>query len=297
MQISNPLPSLDGKKLFAIGTHQRAELVRYDPKSGEFDPYLGGISASDVDFSRDGQWITYVSIPDLTLWRSRLDGSARLQLTYPPMRTTLAHWSPDGQQIAFSGAMPGKSWKMFLIPKDGGSPQAVTSDEIPETDPTWSPDGKTLAFGHYDPFHEHTFIELFNLDTRQISELPGSRQIFAPRWSPDGRYIVAASPLSDKLLLYDVKNGKWRQVGGSWDYLAWSRDSAYVYFDTAGRGENAYFRLRISDGKLDKLADLKIRRFPDQFSGSWSGLGPGDTPLFARDISTQEIYALDLQLP
>ncbi len=30
---------------------------------------------------------------------------------------------------------------------------------------------------------------------------------------------------------------------------------------------------------------------------SWSGLAPDGTPLFVRDISTQEIYALDLQLP
>jgi hypothetical protein len=31
--------------------------------------------------------------------------------------------------------------------------------------------------------------------------------------------------------------------------------------------------------------------------GEWSGLAPDGSPLFTRDISTQEIYALDLQLP
>ena len=56
--MATPLPSKDGKKLFVIGIQQRAELVRYDAKSGEFIPYLGGISAGDVDFSRDGQWVT-----------------------------------------------------------------------------------------------------------------------------------------------------------------------------------------------------------------------------------------------
>jgi Tol biopolymer transport system component len=85
--------------------------------------------------------MTYVSLPEGTLWRSKLDGSERLQLTYPPMQTALAHWSPDGQQIAFSGAAVGKPWNVFLISKDGGSPQALTSDDIRETDPTWSPDG------------------------------------------------------------------------------------------------------------------------------------------------------------
>jgi len=304
LQLSNPLPSADGKKLFAIGTRKRAELVRYDAKSGEFVPYLGGISAGDVDFSRDGKWVTYVSYPDYTLWRSKPDGSARLQLTYAPMRTGLAHWSPDGKQIAFSGAVPGKPWKVFLISRDGGDPQAVTADEFTETDPTWSADGKALAFGHFDPLHaDKTFIELFNIATHQISELPGSRQIFAPRWSPDGRYIIALSHRSDRLMLYDVKNEKWRQADVNpqfgYGYLSWSRDSAYVYFDTASAEGSGYYRLRISDSKLEKVSDFRnIRLFvSDPLLGTWTGLGPDDTPLLPRDISTQEIYALDLELP
>lgn len=38
-----------------------------------------------MDFSGDGQSITYVSYPDGTLWCSKLDGSARLQLTLPTL--------------------------------------------------------------------------------------------------------------------------------------------------------------------------------------------------------------------
>ena len=90
LQFNYPLPSKDGKKLFVVGIQLRAELIRYDSKSGDFVPYLGGISAGDVAFSRDGQWVTYVSYPENTLWRSKPDGSARLQLSYPPMRTALA---------------------------------------------------------------------------------------------------------------------------------------------------------------------------------------------------------------
>jgi len=42
----SPQPSVDGKKIFAVGEQQRSELVRYDAKSGQFVPHLGGISAS-----------------------------------------------------------------------------------------------------------------------------------------------------------------------------------------------------------------------------------------------------------
>jgi Tol biopolymer transport system component len=219
------------------------------------------------------------------------------------MRTALAHWSPDGQQIAFSGANPGKPWKIFLIAKDGGSPQPLTSENAVETDPTWTPDGSSLAFGHYDPFRpEKTYIELMNFKTHQLSQLPGSQEIFGPRWSPDGRSIVALSYDGNKLMLYDVKNEKWRQLNtsvNSFGYIAWSADSAYVYFDTVLSGNSGYFRLRISDSKLEKVVDFKkVRQFASQFGpGSWTGLGPGDTLLIPRDISTQEIYAFDLQLP
>jgi serine/threonine protein kinase len=304
LQFSNPLLSRDGKTLFVIGKQRRAELVRYDAKSGNFVPYLGGISAGDVEFSREGEWVTYVSYPDYTLWRSRADGSDRLQLTYPPVYAALAHWSPNGQQIAFSGSTVGKPWKVYLISKDGGSPQALTSENVQETDPAWSPDGNTLAFGHIAP--QHVFIELFNLKTRDVTQLPGSQGFFGSRWSPDGRYIAAITAAADHLMLYDVKSQQWREVATSltptfFGYLTWSPDSESLYFDTLLASNNGYYRLRIRDSKLEKLVDLKkIHVFPDPFGGtgsSWVGLGLGEAPLVPRDISTQEIYAFDLRLP
>ena len=304
LDFGGPLPSKDGKRLFVVGVQQRAELVRYDAKSGDFAPYLGGISAGDLDFSRDGEWMTYVTYPDGTLWRGKLDGSARLQLTYPPMRTALGHWSPDAQKIAFAGFLPGKPWKIYLVSKDGGSPQVLTAaqEEIQEADPTWSLDGNTLAFGHFGLGSNPSFVQLFDLKTHQASQLPGSKGLFGPRWSPDGRYIVALAHDGNKLMLCNVKDHEWRELDiklDSFGYLTWSRDSAYVYFDTILRSDSGYYRFRISDAKLEKLADLKkIKGFPSQFGpGTWTGLGPGDIPLLARDISTQEIYAFDLQLP
>lgn len=82
--LSNPTPSRDGKKLFAVGYDQRGELMRYDMKSRQFISFLGGISAEFVSFSPDGQWVAYVLYPEETLWRSKVDGTERLQLTNAP---------------------------------------------------------------------------------------------------------------------------------------------------------------------------------------------------------------------
>lgn len=304
LSFNTPVPSKDGKKLFVIGAQLRAELVRYDFKSAQFVPYLGGISAGELDFSRDGKWVAYVSYPDDTLWRSKLDGSERLQLTYPPQRAATPRWSPDGKTVAFTAATPGKPWKVCVISPDGGTPQSLTSKEALETDPSWSPDGAILAFSSNDSLHpENQFVQLFDLKTRQLSSLPASEPVFGPRWSPDGRSIAVISSDNSRLLLLDVKTQNLRTLGsglGFIGYLAWSTDGSYLYFDTLLTPNPGYYRVRTKDAKLERLIDLKgIRTFPEQFGGigSWTGLGPGETPLFVRDISSQEIYALDVEFP
>jgi hypothetical protein len=78
-----PVPSKDGKTLFAVAGFKRAEIERYDAKAKVFQPFLSGISAQDISYSSDGQWIAYVSFPDGVLWRSKPDGTDRLQLSSP----------------------------------------------------------------------------------------------------------------------------------------------------------------------------------------------------------------------
>jgi Tol biopolymer transport system component len=77
-----PVPSKDGRKLYVVGSQPRGELIRYNAKSRQFVPYLSGISADFVDFSRDGQWCANVAFPEGTLWRAEVDGGHRLQLTF-----------------------------------------------------------------------------------------------------------------------------------------------------------------------------------------------------------------------
>jgi Tol biopolymer transport system component len=293
--------SSDGKQIFAVGETPRGELSVFDPKSGLFGKYGSGISAGFTDFSRDGRWMAYVSHPDGTLWRSRIDGSERLQLTFPPMGPILnPKWSPDGRFIVFTGY---KDWepKIYLISADGGASLLLLSDDFKANDPTWSPDGRSIAYGGPSIFDgTATEVRILNLDTKQSKTVSGSQGLFSPRWSPDGRYLAAKSADKTQLFLYSFQSGGWSQLpapkppkGTSVDWQYWSHDSRYLYFMI---GLNVY-RMGIPEGSAELAASAEnIDIICPVFAwGYWFGLTPDDRVLVLRDRSVEEIYALDLE--
>jgi Tol biopolymer transport system component len=109
LSFSAPLPSIDGKWLYLVGTQHRSELVKLDRSSGLGTLVTSFPSVKFLDYSRDGKWITYVTDPDGILWRSRVDGSDRLQLTYSPVVALSPRFSPDGTKIAFTALRVGKA--------------------------------------------------------------------------------------------------------------------------------------------------------------------------------------------
>ena len=297
MNYSSPVVSRDGKQIFVIGAAPRGEVVRYDSKSRQLVPYFSDVSAEGLDFSRDGQWVTYVAFPEGTLWRSKVDGSERLQLCFPPMQALLPRWSPDGKRIAFSAVVPGQGSRVYIVSAEGGTAQQMThGTQGDERDVGWSSDGSSLVFGSY-PFGDAraAAIDILDLRTHQISRLPRSEGIFSPRWSPDGRYIAAIVAVGqNKLMLYDFMTKNWAVLAdGRLGDPNWSRDGRAVYFDGLSGTDAAYYRVRLADRKLEQLFVTGVRRTGFE----WTGLAPDDSPLLLRDTGTQEIYALDWEAP
>jgi Tol biopolymer transport system component/DNA-binding winged helix-turn-helix (wHTH) protein len=298
----NPTPSPDGKQVFATGGQVRGELVRYDLKSRKLEPYLSSISAEQLDFSRDGKWVTYVTFPEGILWRSRLDGTERLQLTNPPLVAGLPRWSPDGTRIAFAALPPEGIWNISVISAEGGRPEVVSQSESAELDPTWSPDGNSLVFGgiNLDP---QPRISSVDLRTGRTSMIPGSEGMYSPRVSPDGRFIAATEAPGDrKLYLFDRETQKWSQLmsaknpGIGWE--EWSIDSKFLYFcDCYDRHAPITYRVRIADRQIERVAAFEVPRGVTGYWLGWAGVAPDGSPLSLSDLSIQEIYALDVDLP
>jgi eukaryotic-like serine/threonine-protein kinase len=302
MDSSAPVFSRDGKKLFVIGSLPREEIIRYDAKSGQFVPYLAGVSADSLAFSTDGNWVAYVTFPEGTLWRSKVDGSQKLQLTFAQMQTTMPRWSPDGKQIAFVGYTLGKPPKIYFIPADGGGAEQVMPGEKAEGYLSWSPDGKAIVFDDApwmeNMASENVALRVLDLATHKVMTLPGSQHLHTPIWSPDGRYIAAMAPDELTLMLFDIDAQQWKQlakINNGWPN--WSRDAKYIYLDTLLGGEWFLCRVRVPDGKLERIASLKTISRQLGNMTQWTGLAPDDAPLLTRTSGTQEIYALDADFP
>ncbi len=299
----NPVAKPDSSSIFANGVLLRGELVRYDPQSRQFLPFLSGVSAGEADFSPDGRWIVYVNYPELTLWRSRIDGSERMQLTYWPVYATLPRWSPDGKQIAFVGTVEGKPWKIYTISPQGGNPQEVLPQDREEQDVTWSPDSRQIAFGRpsYGMDLAGLDIQTLDLATHQATGIPGSRNLFSPRWSPDGRYLAALTSDSKKLVRFDFTTRQWsdwiRVEDGTVGYPVWARDSKSIYVERFFGSEPSMHTLKLGESRSERFLSWNgLNRFAGMW-GTWSGVAPDGSVLVVRDVSSHEVYALDLQLP
>jgi Tol biopolymer transport system component len=295
MLLASPVPSADGKKLFVVGRTFRGELMRFDLKSGQYVPFLGGISAEFLTFSKDGEWVAYVSFPEGTMWRSKVDGSERLQLTYPPSYAIMPRWSPDGKNIVYFEIHADKPARIYEVSANGTSRrQLMPDDSSQQRDPNWSPDGTKVVFGGGN--EPTSTIRVLDLTTHQITTLPESQGLFSPRWSPDGRYIAAESADQARLLLFDFETRKWTEIAkGLVGAPNFTKDGQYLQaLEVSGAG--AVIRIRLRDAKIERLIDLKNFKPEGYFQVSLS-LAPDDSPLLLRNAGTQDIYSLDWEEP
>jgi DNA-binding winged helix-turn-helix (wHTH) protein/Tol biopolymer transport system component len=292
-----PTPSANGKQLFVVGQQRRIELMHYAIDSRQWVPFLGGISAGELEVSPDGQWVTYTTFPEFDLWRSRLDGSERLQLTFAPINAHEPRWSPDGKQILFTDF----PYKILVVPANGGAPRQLMPADHPESigAGAWLPDGNSIIFGRNMgcPGADISCWGIYRLDlqTQQVSKIPDSERMVAARLSHDGHYLAALPLNQNKVMLYDLQTRKWSELAKAFGSMAWSHDSKSIYLHLKHETKPAELvRISVPDGHVQRVLDLTGLTlgglWPD-----WVSLLPDDSPLLMLDRSTEEIYRLDLQ--
>jgi len=297
--IGEPRFSTDGKKIFFVDYQLRRELVRYDSLRKIFVPYLGGIPARLLSFSRDGQWVAYKNEEDGSLWRSRLDGTQALQLTFPPLEAMHSTWSADDKKIAFQA-----DGKLYQVPFEGGNLEPLLPEGELGGQPNWSPDGGSLLFVRRSTSEKggwHPAIYRLDLHTRHVQVIPGSEEFECPQWSPDGKYAAASDTKGHKLALFDFASQQWSALADGTPYgwgIRWSADSRYVYYQHLFSGEEQpIFRVRLSDHTVEQITSSRQILRADVLSYSMTGLAPDNSPLVSFVRRNSDVYALELDLP
>ncbi len=285
----------DGGGLFALGADRRGELLRFDAASRRFVSHLDGVSVVSVDTSRDGQWLAWTTWPEGSLWRSRADGTQKVQLTPTGLWAGLPRWSPDGKRIAFTGQpAPRASRAVSVVSAEGGNVEVLATPEpgLDHWDVCWLPDGRSLVFSY---LRQRMGLFRVDLATRQVSPWPGAEGLRYPKCSPQGRiFALAIDHMDHRVFLPERRTWEPVAVPG-YIYANWTRDGqALVGYRLPGRRIE---RFSLATRRSEVVADLRGLALATQEGVGWIGLDGTDTPLVTRDATTVDLYALDWEAP
>ena len=297
----SPVISRDGQHIYAVGEQARGETVRYDQDTQQWVPALGGLSADTVSFSPDQQWISYTLYPEGTIWRSRSDGSSRMQLSPPGEIGRFPHWSPDGRRLVYLAGRPGLPWLVREVDAAGGPPRTVLQESSSQGVPTYSPDGRRVAFGRVISYgvanHGANGISVVDLRTGNATTIPGSEGLWTARWSPDGRFLSATTAGRQRLMLYDFTSGQWQDLShlGVND-MGWSHDGSRLFFDAHTGTQPGIFTVAMKDHVVKPYASMSgLER--TGFAGWRMSIVADDQVILLRQAGIMEVYRLDVELP
>ena len=280
------------RRLYAVGTVLRGETMRFDRKTRRWASFLNGFSGEKIDRSPDGQWMAYVKFPGAELHRCRIDGSSDVLLA-PGVEAMNPSWSPDGKQIAFSGRPVGTSVnsKLWLVSPSGGDAAPYPPGTESGYDTIWSGDGKRILLGQDNP--GQSSIRIFHLKTGELEPIAGTERLFSPRWSPDEKQILALEVNTGKLVILDPAKGEWRPLTEKpFGYPKWSRDGKYIYGNIGSGAVGEAVRIEVATGRREEIARTDFK--PIGNGGIWLGWTEDWEPLAVRDLSSTQVYRIDL---
>jgi len=294
-------PTASGSRLFVIGSHSEYQLLRIDPKTLTKTAMLAESGATDMDFSLDGQWVVYAARENGTLWKSRIDGSNRMQLMAGATGAFAPHWSPDQRQILFTGFLLDKQPRLYVVSAQGGSPKTVLpmDNRWASVSGDWRTDGRQIVLDVQDTATGgESTIRILDLESGHLSAISGSEGLIEPRWSADGRYIAALNPKKKQIFLYDCKLLKWTVLAEANfpSTLRWSPGGDALYFQDTDEVEESVFRVPMATREPER-----VTRFGDLLSSGaarciFTGLSPDGSVYVTVDHGDADVYAIDWKL-
>ncbi|NWF70480.1 MAG: PD40 domain-containing protein [Chloroflexi bacterium] len=172
-----------------------------------------------------------------------------------PLDNSFGIWSPDGRRIVFASQRNGDA-EIYVMNADGRDLLRLTHNDGYDGFPSWTADGRAILFSS---FRGEDHVDVYQMDAAlgdsqlvNLSPQPGDD--FAPRASPDGRFIVYYSNRDGNLELYSARTDgtqprRLTDNPGDDIYPAWLPDSSGVLFSSNRSGDEEIYLLRLADGQ------------------------------------------------
>lgn len=298
----HPNSMRNANRIFAIGSHNEYQLLRIDPKTGVKTAMLAESGATDMDFSLDGQWVVYAARENGTLWKSKIDGSEKVQLTAGATGAFAPHWSPDQKEILFTGFLLDSQPRLYVVSADGGTPRSVlpSNNKWASVSGDWRTDGRQIVMDVQQmESNQDPDIRILDLESGKLAKLPGSDGLIEPRWSADGRYIAALNPKKKQVLLYDCKRQIWLVLAEA-NFpaaLRWSPSGDALYLQDVDEVEESIFRVPMATREAERVVRLGDLLSLGAARGIFTGLSPDGSVYVTVDHGDVDVYAVDLTLP
>ncbi len=298
----HPNAMQDSSRIFVIGSHNEYQLLRIDPKKSTKTAMLAESGATDMDFSLDGQWVVYAARENGTLWKSRIDGSGRVQLTAGATGAFAPHWSPDQKQILFTGFLLDSQPRLYVVSAEGGSPKSVlpSNNKWASVSGDWRTDGRQIVLDVQEmESGREPDIRILDLESGKLTKLLESDGLIEPRWSADGRYIAALNPKNKQVQLYDCKLETWSVLAEA-NFpaaLRWSPGGDALYYQDVDELEESIFRVPMATRETERVLGLGDLLSSGAARGIFTGLSPDGSVYVTVDHGDVDVYAVDLKFP
>ncbi|MBS1565347.1 MAG: PD40 domain-containing protein, partial [Bacteroidetes bacterium] len=142
------------------------------------------------------------------VWIVPKQGGTAIRLSSPPGVESFPKFSPDGQQIAFSGNYDGNR-DAYVMPVSGGVPQRLTTHGYGDRVIDWQPDGKRILFASGRESGKERFNQFYAVAPTggPVEKLPLAYAEFGS-YSPDGKRMA---------LTFRTQIGRnWKRYKGGW---------------------------------------------------------------------------------
>ena len=170
-----------------------------------------------------------------SIWVMDSDGKNQQQLTNTPEHENeYPGWSPDGSEIAF--------YRYILLPGFGDE----EGDEKSFADGLWAVQA--------DGSGERLIVEILDFQRGNL---------FAPAWSPDGKYIAYVNGPEEEMVVYiieaDTGKAVWSSdLPGEKAHFSWSANSKFLIFSNLVENKgNRIYVVSLDDLQVEPLLNVE----------------------------------------